>query len=135
MKSPGLGQSKILPSGLKELFLKIHSDTETYYTVIIILFASGSKAPSADPGNKGLNEATRKHLECKELSHDLANGHLVCNGIKINSTCWTLCIKGYEKKYVQAGNYRCVENGEWDGEGTSCVKKDCGVLQKVRKTY
>lgn len=96
-----------------------------------IPFLLGSKASSADPGNKGLNEATRKHLECKELSHDLANGHLVCNGIKINSTCWTLCIKGYEKKYVQAGNYRCVENGEWDGEGTSCVKKDCGVLQKV----
>lgn len=61
----------------------------------------------------------------------MLNGHLVCNGIEINSTCWTVCIEGYEKENERMGNLKCLENGEWDGKRTSCMKKGCGVFQKV----
>lgn len=75
-----------------------------------------------------------EQLKCEALSHDLANGHLVCNGIEIYSSCWTVCIEGYEKENAQIGSYVCQENGEWNGERTLCVRKDCRSFHQVTKT-
>ena len=61
----------------------------------------------------------------------MSNGHLVCNGIEINSTCSTVCIEGYEKENEQMGDLKCLENGKWDDKRTSCMKEGCGVFQKV----
>ena len=39
-----------------------------------------------------------EEFKCGYLNHTMPDGHLVCNGENINSTCWTVCIEGYEKK-------------------------------------
>ena len=43
-----------------------------------------------------------------------------------------MCIEGYEKENGLIGSYICEENGKWQGEGTACVKKDCGSHDQVR---
>ena len=80
---------------------------------------------------KSETEGTGEQLKCEVLSRVLENGYLVCNGMDINSTCWTRCIEGYEKENALTGSYICLENGEWEGEGTTCVRKDCGSLDQV----
>ena len=80
---------------------------------------------------KSETEGTGEQLKCEVLSRVLENGYLVCNGMDLNSTCWTTCIEGYEKENALTGSYICLENGEWEGEGTTCVRKDCGSLDQV----
>ena len=115
-----------------------HPDDHTLptYDISTFLFCllSGSKKSNPDlKDNTGSGKATGEQLKCEALLHELANGHLVCNGVEINSTCWTVCIEGYEKENAQIGSYMCQENGEWSGKGTACVKKDCGSLDQVVK--
>ena len=94
---------------------------------------SGSRKSDTDvKDDAGLSRAaTGEQLKCEPLSRGLENGYLVCNGMDINSTCWTRCIEGYEKENPVTGSYICLENGEWEGEGTTCVRKDCGSLDQV----
>ena len=94
---------------------------------------SGSRKSETDvKDNAGLSRAgTGEQLKCEVLSRVLENGYLVCDGMDINSTCWTRCIEGYEKENALTGSYICLENGEWEGEGTTCVRKDCGSLDQV----
>ena len=94
---------------------------------------SGSRKSDTDvKDDAGLSRATTgEQLKCQALSRVLENGYLVCNGININSTCWTRCIEGYEKENALSGSYICLENGEWEGEGTTCVRRDCGSLDEV----
>jgi len=94
---------------------------------------SGSRKSETDvEDNAGLSRAgTGEQLKCELLSRVLENGYLVCDGMDINSTCWTRCIEGYEKENALTGSYICLENGEWEGEGTTCVRKDCGSLDQV----
>ena len=94
---------------------------------------SGSRKSDTDvKDGAGLSRAaTGEQLKCERLSRVLENGYLVCDGMDINSTCWTRCIEGYEKENPQTGSYICLENGEWEGEGATCVRKDCGSLDQV----
>ena len=94
---------------------------------------SGSRKSDTDvKDDAGLSRATTgEQLKCQALSRVLENGYVVCNGININSTCWTRCIEGYEKENALRGSYICLENGEWEGEGTTCVRRDCGSLDEV----
>ncbi len=70
-------------------------------------------------------------MKCGQLNHTLIDGHLVCDGEDVNSTCWTVCIEGYEKENALTGSFKCEENGEWNGERTTCIQKDCGPLEQV----
>ena len=94
---------------------------------------SGSRKSDTDvKDDAGLSRAaTGEQLKCERLSRVLENGYLVCDGMDINSTCWTRCIEGYEKENPLTGSYICLENGEWEGEGATCVRKDCGSLDQV----
>ena len=94
---------------------------------------SGSRKSDSDvKDDAGLSRAaTGEQLKCERLSQVLENGYLVCDGMDINSTCWTRCIEGYEKENPLTGSYICLENGEWEGEGATCVRKDCGSLDQV----
>ena len=94
---------------------------------------SGSRKSDSDvKDDAGLSRAaTGEQLKCELLSRVLKNGYLVCDGMDINSTCWTICIEGYQKENALTGSYICLENGEWEGEGTTCVRKDCGSLDQV----
>lgn len=94
---------------------------------------SGSRKSDSDvKDDAGLSRAaTGEQLKCEHLSRVLENGYLFCDGVNINSTCWTRCIEGYEKENALTGSYICLENGEWEGEGTTCVRKDCGFLDQV----
>ena len=94
---------------------------------------SGSRKSDTDvKDDAGLSRAaTGEQLKCERLSQVLENGYLVCDGMDINSTCWTRCIEGYEKENPLTGSYICLENGEWEGEGATCVRKDCGSLDQV----
>jgi len=78
-------------------------------------------------------KVTGEKLKCGYLNHTMPDGHLVCNGEDINSTCWTVCIEGYEKENKLIGNFKCEENGEWNGKRTTCIRKDCGYLDEVVK--
>ena len=80
-------------------------------------------------------KVTEEKLKCGYLDHTMPDGHLVCNGEDINSTCWTVCIEGYEKESALTGSFECEENGEWNGERTACIRKDCGSLNQVVKTF
>ncbi len=42
-----------------------------------------------------------------------------------------MCIEGYEKENALTGRFECKENGEWNGERTTCIRKDCGPLEQV----
>ena len=94
---------------------------------------SGSRKSDSDvKDDAGLSRAaTGEQLKCERLSRVLKNGYLDCDGMNINSTCWTRCIEGYKKENALTGSYICLENGEWEGEGTTCVRKDCGSLDQV----
>ena len=94
---------------------------------------SGSRKSDTDvKDDAGLSRAaTGEQLKCELLLRVLENGYLVCEGMDINSTCWTRCIEGYEKENPLTGSYICLENGEWEGEGTTCARKDCGSLDQV----
>ena len=94
---------------------------------------SGSRKSDTDvKDDAGLSRAaTGEQLKCERLSRVLENGYLVCDGMDINSTCWTRCIEGYEKENPLTGSYICLENREWEGEGATCVRKDCGSLDQV----
>lgn len=46
-----------------------------------------------------------------------------------------MCIEGYEKENALTGSFECEENGEWNGERTTCIRKDCGPLEQVVITY
>lgn len=94
---------------------------------------SGSRKSDSDvKDDAGLSRAaTGEQLKCEHLSRVLENGYLFCDGVNINSTCWTRCIEGYEKENALTGSYICLENGKWEGEGTTCVQKDCGSLDQV----
>lgn len=96
---------------------------------------SGSKTSNSDSEDGGgTSKATGDKLKCEQLSHTLADGHLVCNGVEIGATCWTVCIEGYKKENELIGSFECEENGEWNGERTTCVRKDCGSHDQVVKS-
>lgn len=96
----------------------------------------GPKSADMDLDDAGETEKVAgEKLKCGYLSHTMPDGHLVCNGENINSTCWTVCIEGYEKENALIGNFECEENGEWNGERTTCIRKDCGSLDQVVKTF
>ena len=96
------------------------------------MHSESRKSDSDVKDDAGLSRAaTGEQLKCELLSRVLKNGYLVCDGMDINSTCWTICIEGYQKENALTGSYICLENGEWEGEGTTCVRKDCGSLDQV----
>ena len=101
---------------------------------MLLLFLSvGSRSADKDLEKGGAKKATGEELKCEKLNHTMSNGHLVCNGEDINSTCWTVCIEGYQKENELTGSLKCEENGEWNGERTTCIRKDCGPLEQVEK--
>ena len=96
------------------------------------MHSESRKSDSDVKDDAGLSRAaTGEQLKCELLSRVLKNGYLDCDGMNINSTCWTICIEGYQKENALTGSYICLENGEWEGEGTTCVRKDCGSLDQV----
>ena len=96
------------------------------------MHSESRKSDSDVKDDAGLSRAaTGEQLKCERLSRVLENGYLVCDGMDINSTCWTRCIDGYEKENPLTGSYICLENREWEGEGATCVRKDCGSLDQV----
>lgn len=95
----------------------------------------GSKSADMDlEGGGGAKKVTGEKLKCGHLDHTMEDGHLVCNGEDINATCWTVCIEGYKKENAMIGSFECEENGEWNGERTTCIRKDCGSLDQVVNT-
>lgn len=103
---------------------------------LLFCLISAAKTSNNDlAGSGGTNKATGDKLKCEPFPHTLADGYVVCNGEVNGSTCWTVCIEGYEKEKALIGSFECQENGEWSGEGTTCAKKDCGPLNQVFKNF
>ena len=50
-----------------------------------------------------------------------------CTGTKYRDICTVHCLEGYKKENLSRGMYSCEGNGEWSGEDTNCLPKDCGV--------
>lgn len=108
-------------------------DFDSIFYVCLFCFHLGPKSADLDAGQT--KKVAGEKFKCGYLNHTMADGHLVCNGENINSTCWTVCIEGYEKENALIGNFECEENGEWNGERTTCIRKDCGSLDQVVKTF
>ena len=109
---------------------------DSIFYVYLFCVHLGSKSADVDSDDSGETEkVTGEKVKCGYLDHTMPDGHLVCNGEEINSTCWTVCIEGYEKGNALIGSLQCEENGEWNGERTTCIKKDCGSLEQVVKTF
>ena len=96
-----------------------------------VMIPASKSSDSEQSGDSGTGKATGNELKCEPFSHTLEDGHVVCNGETIGSRCWTVCIEGFEKENDSFGSFECQESGEWSGERTRCVQKDCGSLTQV----
>ncbi|PFX20514.1 Thrombospondin-3b [Stylophora pistillata] len=92
------------------------------------MFSASKSSNNETSDGVGTSKATGNELKCEPFLHTMEDGHVVCNGEAINSSCWTVCIQGFEKENETIGSFECQEGGEW----SACFSGDiCTICNKV----